>query len=410
MPYSVPTEEILDRGRRERARTGYPEGFPVLPPVPAARYAEEGFAALEAEHVFARSWLFVAHADELPLPGDYVVLRQLTQPVLLVRGHDGVIRAFFNTCQHRGGPVVPDAAGNTGRRLVCGYHAWTYDLDGALVGLPGAHDFQVDTGCLGLPRVRCEQWGSLVFVNLDDDAPPLLDALGTVGRELHDQLGGGDGVGDVHLVSRRSIEVEGNWKLTVDANIETYHVNTVHRNSAAVVLDQAATGIFLLANGHSRMLVHSREGTSLSVDLPAFPGASPLASCGIYSYHLFPNTSIVFGGMPSLAFLISSWPLGPQRSLYDVRFLAATPADGPYAKLVSALVEANWSVLLEDLANLPAMQRSIASGGLAAMTLSYQERRIYHQHEELDRRIGADRVPPALRVAPTLAAWVEADE
>lgn len=409
MSLSMPTEEILDRGRRERARTAYPEGFPALPPVPAGRYADAGFAALEAEAVFARSWLFVAHADELPEPGDYALLRQLPRPVLLVRGQDGEVRAFLNSCQHRGGPVVPDGSGNTGRRLVCGYHAWTYDLEGTLVGLPGAQDFQVDTACLGLPRVRCQRWGSLVFVNLDEGAPPLLDALGVAGRDLHDQIGGGAGVGPVHLVARRSIEVEGNWKLTVDANIETYHVNTVHRNSAAVVLDQAATGIFLLPDGHSRMLVHSRDGTAFPIDLPAFPGASELASSGIYSYHLFPNTSVVFGGTPALAFLISSWPLGPHRSLYDVHFLAATPADGPHAKLVAALVEANWSVLLEDLANLPAIQRSVASGGLGAMTLSYQERRIYHQHEELDRRIGAERVPPALRVEPVLAPWIEAE-
>ena len=401
-------EETLDRGRRERERTGYPEGFPVLPPVPAGRYADAGFAALEREYVFDKSWLFVAHTDELAEPGDYVLLRQLPKPVLLVRGHDGTIRAMLNSCQHRGGPVVPDDAGNTGRRLVCGYHAWTYDLDGTLVGLPGAQDFQVDTACLGLPPVRCEVWGSLVFVNLDSDAPPLLDALGVVGRELHDQIGGGDGVGPVHLVGRRSIEVDGNWKLTVDANIETYHVNTVHRTSAAVVLDQAATGIFLFPDGHSHMLVHSRDGKAFPIDLPGFPGASPLANCGIYSFHLFPNTSIVFGGSPALAFLISSWPVGPDRSLYDVHFLAATPADGPHGPLLAALVEANWAVLLEDLANLAAIQRSVESGGLTAMTLSYQERRIYHQHEELDRRIGADLVPPALRVEPVLAGRTEA--
>jgi hypothetical protein len=106
--------------------------------------------------------------------------------------------------------------------------------------------------------------------------------------------------------------------------------------------------------------------------------------------------------------MISSWPVGPDRSLYDVHFLAATPADGPHGPLLAALVEANWAVLLEDLANLAAIQRSVASGGLTAMTLSYQERRIYHQHEELDRRIGADLVPPALRVEPVLAGRTEA--
>ena len=142
---SMLTEEILDRGRRERARSGYPEGFPVLPPVPAGRYCDAAFAALELDHVMGRSWLFAAHVDQLPEPGDYVLLRHLPAPVLLVRGPDGSVRGFLNSCQHRGGPVVPDDAGNTGRRLVCGYHAWNYDLDGQLVGVPGSQDFAIDT-------------------------------------------------------------------------------------------------------------------------------------------------------------------------------------------------------------------------------------------------------------------------
>jgi phenylpropionate dioxygenase-like ring-hydroxylating dioxygenase large terminal subunit len=400
--------EILERGRRERDRTDYPEGFPRLPGVPTGRYVDPAFAALEHEHVFRRSWLFVAHADEVPEPGDYLALPQLPEPLLLVRGQDGIIRALFNSCQHRGGPVVPDAKGNTGRRLVCGYHSWTYDLDGALVGLPSAQDFgDVDRACLALRSVPCEQWGSLVFVNLDPHAGPLLDALGVVGRDLHDQLGGGDGVGPVHLIDRRSIEVEGNWKLTVDANVETYHVNTVHRSSAALVIDQAATGIFLLPDGHSRMLIHNTSGEPLPIDLPGFPQASELAGRGIYSYHLCPNTSIVFGGTPAVAFMISSWPLGPDRSRYDVHFLAPTPRGGPHEDLLSLLIEANWSVLLEDLGNLPALQRSMATGGIDRLTLGYQERRIYHLHEELDRRIGVERIDEDLRVPQVLADWIE---
>lgn len=400
--------EILERGRRERERDSYPAGFPTLAPVPARRYVDEGFADLERREVFGRSWLLVAHVDELPQLGDYVALQQLPEPIVLVRGADDEVHAFYNSCQHRGGPLVSGASGNTGRRFVCAYHSWTYDLDGTLVGLPSAQDFgDLDRSCLGLKPVRCERWGSFVFVNLDPEAGPLVDALGVVGRDLHDQLGGGDGVGPVHLVDRRSIEVEGNWKLTVDANIETYHVNTVHRASAALVIDQSATGIFLLPKGHSRMLIHNTSGEPLPIDLPGFPQASPLAGQGIYSYHLFPNTSIVFGGTPAIAFLISSWPIAPDRSLYDVHFLAPTPRGGPHEDLLTLLIEANWGVLLEDLGNLPALQRSMATGGLGAITLGYQERRIYHQHEELDRRIGVERVPEDLRVPQVLGDWIE---
>jgi phenylpropionate dioxygenase-like ring-hydroxylating dioxygenase large terminal subunit len=400
--------KIAERPGEERQRRAYPDGFPRLPIVPAARYADPRFFEAERKGVFGRSWLFAAHAGELPAEGDTLRLDQLSEPVFLVRGSDGRARAFYNTCRHRGGPLVKERSGNVGRDLVCGYHGWTYALDGRLVGVPQSKDFpKLDRSCLGLKEVRCESWGSFLFVNLDPGAEPLRDALGAVGEDLGPQIADGEGVGPVYLLERRSIEVEGNWKLTVDANVETYHVNTLHAKSAAVVLDQLATAIFLLPRGHSRMLIGFRSGIALPFELPPFPKASELADRGIYSYHLFPNTSIVFGGSRSFLFLISSWPLSPGRTRYDVHFFAATPADGPHADQIRAIIEANWGVFLEDLANVPFMQRSFEAGAIDGFPLGYQERRIYHQHEEIDRRIGVERVPAELRVPPMLAAWIE---
>ena len=400
-------EQIAARPREERERRAYPAGFPRLPGVPAARYADPEFFALERDRVFGRSWLLVAHDDELPKAGDTLLLDVLPKPVFLVRGADGRVRAFHNTCRHRGGPLVKERSGNAGRDLVCGYHGWTYSLDGALASVPQGKDFgELDRACLGLSAVRCESWGTFLFVNLDTDAEPLRDALGVVGNDLGPQIAEGD-VGPIRLLERRSLEVEGNWKLTVDANIETYHVNTLHVQSAAMVLDQGATGIWLLPRGHSRMLISFKGGISLPFELPPFPRASALADAGIYSYHLFPNASIVYGGTRSFLFLITSWPLTPGRTRYDVHFLAATPADGPHADHIRAIIEANWGVFQEDLSMLPFLQRSMETGTLESLTLGYQERRIYHQHEEIDRRIGADAVPAALRVPAVLADWIE---
>lgn len=401
-------EKIAARPKDERQRRAYPERFPALPPVPTARYCDPRFFEIERKGVFGTSWLFAAHAEELPNAGDWLLLDQLHEPVFLVRGADGVVRAFHNTCRHRGGPIVRERAGNAGKDLVCGYHGWTYGFDGRLAAVPQPKDFpRLDRSCLGLAPVRCETWGTFTFVNLDSTAEPLRDALGVVGEDLGPQIGDGEGVGPVHLLERRSLEVEGNWKLTVDANVETYHVNTLHKESAAVVLDQLSTGIFLLPGGHSRMLISFREGMVLPFGLPPFPRASELADAGIYSYHLFPNLSIVYGGSRSFLFLISSWPLSPGRTRYDVHFLAATTADGPHAAQIQAIIAANWGVFLEDLGTLPFMQRSFETGTLDAFTLGYQERRIYHQHEEIDRRIGAQNVPLALRVQPVLGEWIE---
>ena len=200
-----------------------------------------------------------------------------------------------------------------------------------------------------------------------------------------------------------------NWKLPVDANIETYHVNTVHRDSAARILDQAATSIQLLRNGHSRMLIGTRDGQSMSDLLPfapLFDGVGDLPDAGTFSFHVFPNLSIVFSGK-GFVFFITNWPIGANRSSYHVHFcssLAATTDED--RALNEAFAEINRSVLLEDLSVLPGMQRSIDGGGLDQVRLGYQERRIYHLHETIDRFLG-ERLPDHLRVPPMLADHVE---
>jgi len=125
-------EKIASRPKDERQRRAYPEGFPVLPPVPTARYCDARFFEIERKAIFGKSWLFAAHAEELPGPGDWLRLDQLHEPVFLVRGADGAVRAFYNTCRHRGGPLVRERTGNAGKDLVCGYHGWTYAFDGKI--------------------------------------------------------------------------------------------------------------------------------------------------------------------------------------------------------------------------------------------------------------------------------------
>jgi phenylpropionate dioxygenase-like ring-hydroxylating dioxygenase large terminal subunit len=401
--------EVKQRAQDERGRHRYPDGVPVLPPVPAARYGDTAFAALERDAVFGRSWLFVAHADEVREPGDYLVVDQLPQPIVLVRGHDGVVRAFYNTCMHRGTALVTERCGNTGRRLTCPYHSWVYDLEGTLVGLPDAGNFSdLDRDRHALGPIRCETWGPLVFVNLDPGAPPLTEALAPVSDDLG-EMAGLDG--RLHLAGRTVREVPVNWKLPVDANIETYHVNTVHRDSAGRVLDQASTGIQLLRNGHSRMLITVKDGTELTGAMPfppLFEGVGDLPVSGTFSYHLFPNLSVVFVGHGFL-FLVTNWPTGPTTSTYVVHWCSslASESSDEARSHNETFVGFNQKVLFEDLAVLPGMQASVDAGSLRTITLNYQERRIYHVHETIDRAIGVERIPEELRVPPVLGDLVE---
>jgi phenylpropionate dioxygenase-like ring-hydroxylating dioxygenase large terminal subunit len=401
-------EEVKQRSDDERARTGYPAGFPELPPVPAARYGDAEFAALEHHAVFGRSWLMVAHTEELANPGDYRLVDQLPQPIMLVRGHDGVVRAFYNTCRHRGAAVLAEATGNTGRRMTCPYHSWSYSLDGALAGYPDANNFMdLDRDCLALKAIKCEMWGPLVFINLDPDAAPLHDFLSPVSDDLSELA---DLDGRLHLATHTVRDVPANWKFPVDANIETYHVNTVHRESAGRALDQAATGIQLLRNGHSRMLIRLQSELSMAGALPFPPlvnGVGDLASSGTFSYHVFPNLSIVFFGEGFL-FFITNWPTGPTSSSYHVHWCSSLDQAVDENRSVNdGFVQMNESVLFEDLSVLPGMQKSVNAGTIESIRLSYQERRIYHVHEAIDRMIGVECIPEKLRVGPILGDHIE---
>ena len=96
----------------EKSRSGPPEGFPALPEIPGGRYTDPAFLEAEWQALWKRSWLYACHADELPDPGSYMVWKNTGSPILIVRGDDGVIRAFYNTCRHRGAPLVMDDGGN----------------------------------------------------------------------------------------------------------------------------------------------------------------------------------------------------------------------------------------------------------------------------------------------------------
>ena len=183
-------EEVRRRSQSEKARKSYPEGFPVLPPIPAARYCDPAFFALEREHVFSKKWLFVAHVDELPEAGDVILLDQFPVPLLLVRGPNGQIRAFYNTCRHRGAPLLREPRARVKTRLVCQYHSWSYDLEGRLCGVPDSENFKnLDKRCLGLGAVRCESWAGLVFINLDRHAVTLREFLAPIMRTMDEEIG-----------------------------------------------------------------------------------------------------------------------------------------------------------------------------------------------------------------------------
>jgi choline monooxygenase len=190
--------------------------------LPAPFYTDPSILAREHEKIFGRTWQVVGHCHQVANPGDFFTTELHGEPLLLVRGAGGELRGFYNVCRHRAGPP---AEGCGSRKLFrCGYHGWTYGLDGSLISAPefeGQADFSADR--FALPPVRTEQWFNLIFVNFDRDAEPLAKSLGTVPKQVERF-----DFAAMRLFKRRTYEMKCNWKTYVDNYLEGYHLPSVH--------------------------------------------------------------------------------------------------------------------------------------------------------------------------------------
>jgi choline monooxygenase len=190
--------------------------------LPSHLYTEAGALGLENERIFGKVWQLAGRSEQVREPGQYFTVTIADEPVLVVRGNDGVLRAMSNVCRHRAGPI----ATGEGKRpvLQCGYHGWTYSLDGHLFRTPefeGVQNFDAAT-CM-LPQFRAAEWNELVFVNLDPQSESLTDFLGELLGDMpkHDYSG-------FTLAERKVWELDCNWKVYVDNYLEGYHIPIVH--------------------------------------------------------------------------------------------------------------------------------------------------------------------------------------
>ncbi len=396
-------ERLLAAIAAERERREPPADFPDLPPVPVGRYRDPAFLALEGERLWPSSWLYAAHLDELPAPGSYRLWHRLGAPVIILRHPDGEPRAFFNACRHRGGPLVAAGRGHLDMRMRCRYHGWTYDLDGQLCGVRDRRDFpQLDRADGRLAALRCERFGNWVFVNADPDAEPLRNYLGPVGDYL-ERLD----LDALRLVHRETLEINCNFKILLEGFLEVYHLGNVHPGTVDRFLDYRATLMLLWPRGHSCMLTANRSRDWQDPGargMPEIGGATELERHNNPSLHLFPNlvTPVSATGMPFNLL----WPLSETRSLLEVLWFAPGWGDGERPALWERRIANYNRILHEDIDLVERIQDNLRSPGIRDPLLGYPERRIYYWHEELDRRIGRERIPPALQVSPRLAAMV----
>ena len=209
-----------------------PEACRSLPP---EAYLSPALHALEVRRIFERSWLCVGRSEYVPAPGDYYTIDVMGEPLAIVRGGDGVLRALNTVCRHRAMPVVT-GRGNA-RRFTCPYHAWTYGSDGRLIAAPHMErSLAFDKAACALPRHRLEQWKGFLFVNLDDGAAPLAASMASM-----DAATGNYRIGEQTEVFHYEARWQGNWKLSAENSMEYYHHIGLHAGTVGVQMPASGT-------------------------------------------------------------------------------------------------------------------------------------------------------------------------
>jgi phenylpropionate dioxygenase-like ring-hydroxylating dioxygenase large terminal subunit len=319
--------------------------------------------------------------------------------MILVRDRDGRVRAFYNTCRHRGAPVVSDVRGRC-HVLRCQYHSWGYDLTGRLVAVPDEHDFPgLDKASRGLLPVRCDTYRGLIFVNKDAAAIPLHQHMGSLVDEW-----GMTGLDRLRLDYHWSRVINCNWKCALDAFQEVYHINTLHARTVGALLDHSAATMGLLPGGNSRMCVRYSSATVDEPPAGGWPEGEVYRRTSV-AQTLWPALNVPWS--PGSAKFLLFWPRSVGQCEVEVVGLGEDWGEGPLPPAREAANRSFDSILEEDVSNLEAIQASLNSGAFTGMLLGYQERRIYWSHEEIDRAIGAERIPVGLAVAQVLAPFVE---
>jgi Rieske 2Fe-2S family protein len=311
--------------------------------LPGSWYTSPVTYALELERIFHRRWLCACRASDVAQRGDYVMRAVGTESVIITRDDSGTPRAFHNVCRHRGTRLCEDAHGHFDSGIQCPYHAWTYALDGKLIGAPhmgGTEDF--DKSDWPLHAVSIAEWEGWLFINFDRDPEPFSSAFAPViARFERFRL--------PTLVPARRIEydVRANWKLIHQNYSECYHCSPVH--PALVRLTPANSGENDLYDGPflGGFMVITQQGGSMSMSgracgLPV--GDLPSEDLQrVYYYSIFPN--MLLSLHPDYVMAHTLWPQAPDRTRITCEWLFNP------ASFADASFDANDAIAFWDMTN-----------------------------------------------------------
>ena len=327
------SDEVRARLQARSAQPPAPE--PVR--LPARRFVDRSFYEAERAEIFGKAWLLAGRVDEIARPGLYMTWEKTRVPLLVVHAVDDVIRCFYNSCRHRGAPVVRVPRGRN-RALRCQYHSWTYDTSGKLVSVPDERDFvDLRREERGLVPVACDVANSAIFVN-EAPADALASWFGGAGAELTVESEG------LRTLDQRSVTIPVNWKRVAGQVLAS---PPVPPRPGAGALAATAADAEILDGGHLRIVApfDAASASALGLpgpldwsdlsdpDLPPVHGLGPMLSSTATTYVFFPNLFVTY--TPSGIFNFTVWPGDEETTLLEATWLAPdwgeedSPADQP---------------------------------------------------------------------------------
>ena len=402
--------------------------------IPKERYTSEEYMKLEWERVWTKVWNIAGREQDIPNVGDYFTTELGPESFLIVREAEDKVRAFYNVCPHRGNQIRNAGMGHA-ESFQCAYHFFEFNLDGSKKFVPDE-----DTFTQGVPQetalveVPCDTWAGWVWFNMNPDAEPLEEFLGVLPEHLDPYH-----FEQQYIVQDKTIEWDTNWKASVDAFNESYHVQGIHPQLLES-LDDVHLQIDLYER-HNRYLVpfglvsprypNRDEMTDAlqgmlrgaGIDPEAFEGtaddvrpamqeaqrrnaeATGIDVSGLnddqltddYHYYIFPNITLNTHATRVMYFRQRPHPTDPNKMYYDLQSYvripegAEPPPRPPHTEHKHGEISLGL-VLDQDSYNLPRVQKGMNSRAFKGLLINYRERRIRHMHKTLDDYIyGPDR-------------------